>query len=107
MKRRQHQIRLSDAELAAFEQAAAKDGRKWSEWLREIGRREAGMGTKTYSVQLVKSGDTVETNTIGSFESIETAMAAAKKAAGRGAEYVTKGVYRGYAGLSGIAYITE
>jgi len=44
--RRQHQIRLSDAELAAFEAAAAKDGRKWSEWLREVGRREAGMGTK-------------------------------------------------------------
>ena len=44
--RRQRQIRLSDAELAAFEAAAAKDGRKWSEWLREVGRREAGMGTK-------------------------------------------------------------
>jgi hypothetical protein len=47
MKRKQHQMRLSDDELAAFERAAALDGRKWSEWLRELGRREAGMGTET------------------------------------------------------------
>jgi hypothetical protein len=107
MQRKQHQIRLSDAELAAFEQVAAKDGRKWSEWLREIGRREAGMGTKTYSVQLVKGGDIVETEFVGDFGGLDAAMAAAKKAAGRGAEYVTKGVDRGYAGPSGIAYVTE
>lgn len=66
--------------------------------------------SKSYSVELVVDGEppyAIATKTVGSFPTVNKAFAAAKKAAGRGAEFITRGVDRGYAGPNGTAWISR
>lgn len=68
------------------------------------------VASKSYSVELVIDGEppnAVATRTIGEYPTVTRAFAAAKKAAGRGAEFITRGVDRAYAGPNGTAWISR
>jgi len=61
---------------------------------------------KTYRVDLVfeSDGGRIRTKRIGRYRSIEKAMKAAKRAAGRNASFVKKGIDMMYVGPNGAAY---
>lgn len=61
-----------------------------------------------FYVELVKKGDgPVKTEKVGYFDTKPEALKAAKKAAGRGAKFFTKGTSYGYDGPDGMVYVSD